>query len=392
MTERLSQWFALTAKLLNTGYTIAHSAGPKLKSSDNRNADIQFYAVSLIARSLSNMRGVTTMIHEKRSVEAAILSRCILENLFWIVGFAEKPQKFRKIAVDHDLKRNGLSIENLFKGGKLPDRTEEFLRKWMRNNNSWKTAKSSEPKKLATEIGFEDAYLFYDHLSQEAHPTITGFNRYVVSRDKTGITEIDLAPEPDEFELEDAISMGCYGLVTAIIAGCKIFESEYSQIANQLGHEYLYLMQQKSKLTMRLEKTTQKATFSFTSTSASLPPCSMSSRTLRAANAVALRAIPDNISARWHAQLQVGTKEQALLIEPRNKLFAVIATLANAGGWQSIFRTAPISLPTCKDTVPPTPAYLHRPNFVTPTSKSPYKHPISSRKHLISSRKHLISS
>jgi hypothetical protein len=126
--DRLIQWTALANKLLRLGYEIAGSAGPEIQRNDDHRGDIRLMAVSLIARSLSNMRGTLIMTREKRTVEARVLARCILENQFWTAGFAEDPDKFRQAMISHDLNKKGSSGQLLFETGEIPDEIEQKLR------------------------------------------------------------------------------------------------------------------------------------------------------------------------------------------------------------------------------------------------------------------------
>jgi hypothetical protein len=132
--DSLRQWIELADKLLGLGYDVAGAAGPQILKNDDNQGDIRLMAVSLIARSLSNMRGVFAMIRDKRIVEARVLARCIIENQFWIAGFAEDPDKFRQALISQDLNKKGSSGQILFETGELSDEIEQKLRQWMRDN------------------------------------------------------------------------------------------------------------------------------------------------------------------------------------------------------------------------------------------------------------------
>jgi hypothetical protein len=243
--DSLTQWTALADKLLHLGYEIAGSAGPKVQRNDDHGGDIRLMAVSLMARSLSNMRGALAMIREKRIVEARVLARCILENQFWAAGFAEDPDKFRQAIIGHDLNKKGSSGQMLFETGEMPDEIEHKLRQWMRENKGWNKAKSIAPKQVAKDAQVSDAYVFYDLLSSDAHPTVHALNRYVISEDGKEITDIDLDPEPSEDESAETVSLGCYGLVGVLVCACKILQSEASEKVDSLAREYLQMMRAK---------------------------------------------------------------------------------------------------------------------------------------------------
>jgi hypothetical protein len=240
--SNLASWFSLANKLLAVGYDVAASAAPEIARNDDHAGDIRLMAVSLIARSLSNLRATLAMVNAKRLVEARVIARCILENQFWLVGFANDPDRFRQIIIDDDLNRRGLKGRTLFETGEMPDEVEKGLRQWMRDNKSWKTSKSITPKQLARDAQVGDAYVFYDYLSSDAHPTVSALNRYVVSTDGKEISGIDLDPEPSEEELVETTGLGCFGLVNVLVGGCTILKSDAAQEVDELAREYLRLM------------------------------------------------------------------------------------------------------------------------------------------------------
>ena len=127
----------------------------------------------------------------------------------------------------------------------MPDEIEQKLRRWMRENNGWNKAKSIAPKQVAKDAKVSDAYMFYDLLSSDAHPTVHTLNRYVLSEDGKEITDIDLDPEPCGEESAETVSLGCYGLVGVLICGCKILQSGASEKADLLAREYLEMMREK---------------------------------------------------------------------------------------------------------------------------------------------------
>lgn len=182
------------------------------------------------------------MVVAKRLVEARVLARCILENQFWLVGFTNEPDKFRQLIIDDDLNRRGSKGRTLFETGEMPDDVEKKLRGWMRDNKGWKTSKSVTPKQIARDAQIGDAYVFYDLLSSDAHPTMFALNRYVVSADGEEITGIDLDPEPSEEELVETTGLGCFGMVNVLVGGCTILRSRAAERVDELAREYLRLM------------------------------------------------------------------------------------------------------------------------------------------------------
>jgi hypothetical protein len=185
------------------------------------------------------------MMHKQRLVEARVIARCILENQFWATCFADDPDRFRQALIDQDLNKKGSSGEMLFAGGGLLDEIDQQLREWLRANKGWKQSKAIAPKHVAKDAGLSDAYLFYDVLSSDAHPTVHALNRYVTSADGKSITGIDLDPVLAEEELIDTIGLSCYGLLGVLVSACTLLRSEAAGRLDLLAQEYLALMKAK---------------------------------------------------------------------------------------------------------------------------------------------------
>lgn len=239
--DTLTAWHVLGKKLLNIGYEIAGASAPALKGDGDRENDIRLIAVLLVARSLSNMRGMLTMVREQQIVEARTLARCIHENFFWMAGFARDPEKFRQTLIDDDTKRKSLQAKTLFEGGDLPDELKQKLRQWSRDNPR-QDAKSTAPKKLAENADVENAYLFYSMLSADAHPTLHALYRYVITNADQRISEIDLSPAPLQSEQAETVSLGCFALVQVLGCACAILGADAAEGVDSLAREYIELM------------------------------------------------------------------------------------------------------------------------------------------------------
>jgi hypothetical protein len=240
--DSLGQWSALADKLLRLGYEIGGAAGPELQRNDDQRGDIRLTAVSLIARSLSNMRGTLILTRATRAVEARVLARCILENQFWLAGFADDPDKFRGQLVGHEMKKKVSSGQTLFETGEMPDAVELKLREFIRENKAFRKGATVSPKQLAKDANVGDAYAFYDYLSVDAHPTVTTLSRYVVVKKGATITGLDLDPAPREGELADTVSLACYALLGALLSAGKILNSPLSENVDAIAREYMEMM------------------------------------------------------------------------------------------------------------------------------------------------------
>jgi hypothetical protein len=63
----------------------------------------------LLARTISNVKGAVLLLAARRIVEARTITRCCLENLYWMVGLAEEGESFvRKMRDDEMSHRKAL--------------------------------------------------------------------------------------------------------------------------------------------------------------------------------------------------------------------------------------------------------------------------------------------
>ncbi len=240
--SNVDQWSRFAEKLLRHGYDLAGASAAAILENDKEHGDSRLMAVLLVARSLSNMQGACTMIRESRVVEARVLARCILENGFWLVGFSEDPEKFRQAMVDQDQNRKGAAAQTLFETGEMTDAVEQKLRNWLRENSEWKTSKSVAPKQTARDAQLYAAYPFYELLSIDAHPTTNSLNRYIIAYDKMEITEVVLEPTPTQPDLNETITLACYGLVIVLQSACKVLQATAAEAVDSLAREYLQMM------------------------------------------------------------------------------------------------------------------------------------------------------
>jgi hypothetical protein len=144
-----SQWAELADTLGQTGLDIL--AGAPITVTEKRFADPKVLAIMLMSRTLSNFKGVFTLIESGLVVEARILVRCCFENAFWIAGLHAQGDKFvRKMLQDEMRSRHVRGELVLSKKTQLLEHVEKRLREQLRSiNKKWPDAKSLNPKDVA---------------------------------------------------------------------------------------------------------------------------------------------------------------------------------------------------------------------------------------------------
>ena len=95
------QWFDLSDRLLTCGYEIFGTA--KIPSAKQDTDDSKIVTATLVARTLSNMRGVLLLARERRVVEARILTRCCIENTIWMTRLTNEGADFLNQMEVHEI-------------------------------------------------------------------------------------------------------------------------------------------------------------------------------------------------------------------------------------------------------------------------------------------------
>lgn len=213
-----AQWVELAETLGQTGLDIL--AGVRVTVTEKRFADPRVLTIMLMSRTLSNFRGVFTLIDNGLVVEARILVRCCFENAFWIAGLHAQGDKFaRKMLQDEMQSRRTRGELALSKKTQLPDHVEKRLREQLRSiKKKWAVAKSLNPKDVALSGLLKDGYLIYCQLSADAaHPTLTSLHRHVGHDEKDGEALIDVVPAPKEEEIIRTWDWGCNAMLSACV-------------------------------------------------------------------------------------------------------------------------------------------------------------------------------
>src|SRR5271157_4061407 len=137
------QWSELADTLGQTALDILGGA-PVTVTEKRLFAEPKVIAIMLMSRTLSNFRGVFTLIENDLVVEARILVRCCFENTFWMAGLHSQGDKFvRKMLHDDVRSRHVRGEMVLSMKPHLLEDVEKRLREQLRAiNKKWPNAKS----------------------------------------------------------------------------------------------------------------------------------------------------------------------------------------------------------------------------------------------------------
>jgi len=139
-------------------------------------ADERVLALTLLARTISNMKGTLLLLDAKRIVEARIIARSCLENFYWTVGLAEEGDAFVRKMRDDEMSHRRAQGHSIFRNDiELEETVKQRIKAFMRDSGKqFGGAKTLSPKKVARiRDDFQKTYIFYGHLSADAHPSVT---------------------------------------------------------------------------------------------------------------------------------------------------------------------------------------------------------------------------
>lgn len=234
-------WTALAEKLRKTGLDIFATANVPITAKGY--ADERVLALTLLARTLSNLKGTLLLLREKRIIEARTITRCCYENAYWVIGLAEEGEAFvRKMQHDEMSHRKQLG-QFVFENGVTLE-AEDRLRAWLRNTNKrFADAKMLYPKQVAALSDIWRSYVFYSQLSSDAaHPSVTALNRYVVPHTADEVGGISVEPIVKDEEIEETLELLCQAVMCVCVGVNQMLGGTQGGSAlNGLADEYVAL-------------------------------------------------------------------------------------------------------------------------------------------------------
>jgi hypothetical protein len=217
MSTLIEDWKSHCTDLIRCAQAIFET---EVRITEKGFADPTYLALTLLARTISNLKGALILLDARRIVEGRIITRSCLENLYWTIALAEKGDAFVQQMRDDELGHRKATGQAIFANEENLDReVEERLRTTMRDLNK-NPLKTLSPKAVAAiHNAFERTYIFYSQLSSDAaHPSVTALHRYVVSGtpDGAGFDVEPLVRAEEIAETFEYLSMACLGVCVAV--------------------------------------------------------------------------------------------------------------------------------------------------------------------------------
>lgn len=77
-------------------------------------ADEKALTIALLGRTLSHLKSVIILLEARRIVEARALTRCCVENAFWVAGLRQEGNRFAEKMLADQVKRKTSQTQYIF--------------------------------------------------------------------------------------------------------------------------------------------------------------------------------------------------------------------------------------------------------------------------------------
>jgi hypothetical protein len=221
-----SALLAFAQKLMDVGIGII--AGAKVEIGQEWARNPKVIALTLLSRSLGNLKGAVRMVHENLVVEARSLTRLACENLICAGALAARGTAFvDDLVLDEaaSRKRKGALLLEHAENKNLGDVTDRLRGYLAELEKKHPNVKGLNMRREAEASAVRQAYVWYVMLSGDAlHVSATSLNRHL-AREREGDTiylRVDVAPEPRAEEMYDTVEILCAVLLGVCVATNEI--------------------------------------------------------------------------------------------------------------------------------------------------------------------------
>ena len=127
----IDDWKSQADALIRASRNIFATAA--VPTTENAGHKEQFSGLTLLARTVSNLKGALILLDSRRIVEARVLARCCIENALWVAGLAADGEAFIREMLSDDAHHRRGRGERLFTSRvPLDDETSARLRARLR--------------------------------------------------------------------------------------------------------------------------------------------------------------------------------------------------------------------------------------------------------------------
>lgn len=222
----VAEWRSLLDRLIDK---CKATLGASVALEDDKGTNFPtVWALSLLARTISNIEAARILIDADQPIEARTLIRCCWENFFCTAAIAKTGDAFlEKLDLDHGAsqKRQAQGLRdfsaNYDKGNVETTKTLSSFAEVM--EREYPKASFLNHKRTAEDGTVAEGYIIYNVLSNDAaHPSITSLNRHLVSIGRGNWT-ISAKPPANQYEAVQTVQLAC----SAILGVCVAFYEVY---------------------------------------------------------------------------------------------------------------------------------------------------------------------
>ncbi|OKO86173.1 DUF5677 domain-containing protein [Bradyrhizobium sp. AS23.2] len=224
MTD-IHSWSSICIDVGRAGYDIIEAADVKFTEAGF--ADEKALTIALLGRTLSHLKGVILLLEERRIVEARALTRCCVENAFWVAGLREQGNEFAEKMLADEAKRKTSQTQYLFENHpELDPAIQVRLRTWLQQNENARRGRMLNPKAVSElSDDFGRLYLFYSQLSSDSgHPSMTALSRYAIRSADGQFDGIDIEPAVSDEEIDSTYQIVCSTVLTTLMGSIEILK------------------------------------------------------------------------------------------------------------------------------------------------------------------------
>lgn len=144
-TELKSKWLDFAKRLRPVGMDIFCRASVKV--TDQHAADIRVVGLTLLARTLSNLKASIALTEAALIVDAKVIARCCFENWYWVGALVIEGDKLRTLMIQHEMKHKRMRAQTIFgTTSGLKGEIGDKLRQWMRDHKRYEDSPTVDPK------------------------------------------------------------------------------------------------------------------------------------------------------------------------------------------------------------------------------------------------------
>ena len=235
--ELKAEWLEFAKRLGPVGMNIFGVT--RVKVTEQGSADIRIIGLMLLARTLSNLKAAIVLTEGGFIVEAKVIARCCFENSYWVGALIKEGDKFRMSMVQHEIKHKRMRAQIIFsttaKTGELNSEISDKLRQWMRDHKEHEIHLRSTRRRCAS--ARKRSYMFYQHLSWDAHPSIETINRYYESPDADGAPGINVSPVVRDAEVIEMLNLMCLAVI-GVFLGVDELLGQDNEPTGKMAAEY----------------------------------------------------------------------------------------------------------------------------------------------------------